>query len=178
MQGAETHDGLALSPSAGSQTAHPIPYWTTRTQSRVRAMPVMATQSMGQSQTQVLGPIFERLQGFTELEPNWDAYGAAPTAPHAIEGARALLEGLCQSYPYLARRLAPYSVAPIADGGVQLEWRDAYRKLQVEVRPDRTLAYLLVDRSGPRPRYTEVDRTTRPKAVELIAEVATAAYSA
>jgi hypothetical protein len=41
-------------------------------------------------------------------------------------------------------RLVPYVVAPLANGGIQIEWRNESSSLEVEVDPDRGMySYLL-----------------------------------
>ena len=69
-----------------------------------------------------------RLDEFKSLEENWDSYGAQPISPKAIDRAKDLLR-VCSP---------PCFIAPLADGGVQLEWEcpDANRRAEVEVNAE------------------------------------------
>lgn len=62
--------------------------------------------------------MFKILDSFTELEENWDSYGAHPISPKAIAKARFIMETL------------PWPV-PTVNGGVALEW-DADSTLEID----------------------------------------------
>lgn len=67
-----------------------------------------------------------QLDEFAKLEPDWDSYGSERISPDAIDQARSLIELVAK-----ARGVAPYAVAPVADGGVYVEWRGPNGKLEV-----------------------------------------------
>ncbi len=66
-----------------------------------------------------------RLDEFKSLEEDWDSYGADPISPKAIVTAKNLLRTCSR----------PDFIAPLADGGVQLEWEcpDINRGAEVEI---------------------------------------------
>ena len=65
------------------------------------------------------------LERLVALQPNWDTYGGLPTTvEHASEALAFLVENL-------GTRSASPSMAPIGQGGVQLDWRQG--GLEVEV---------------------------------------------
>lgn len=123
-------------------------------------------------------PSIDRLDQLRDLEPGWDAYGAAPIAAAAVEGAKDLLRSLSTTYPRLARSLRPYAVAPIATGGVHLEWRGGAKRLDVEVQPDGSIECVTVERVKGRRQYSQVTDSSAPYVTEVIAKVATSKYEA
>lgn len=56
---------------------------------------------------------FDHLLG---LEKDWDSYGAAPVENEAVKSALSILERLLRGHDEV-----PF-IAPLADGGVQIEW--------------------------------------------------------
>jgi len=61
--------------------------------------------------------------------------------------------------------MTPYFVAPLPYGGVQLEWREPGREIEIEIAPDGTLAYLLIEREGVARRFTEQEDVSLDDAV-------------
>jgi hypothetical protein len=110
------------------------------------------------------------LDEFQNLTPDWDSYGARSIAPDAIATARRLLMALQDDFStMLGDRLKPFDVAPIATGGVQLEWRGGGgRVIEVEITPESELRYLIVEPSAGRPRYKQ---GTNASPAEILAQV-------
>jgi hypothetical protein len=79
-----------------------------------------------------------QLRGFAELEGDWNAHGAKRIAPYAIDLAINLVRRVAS-----VSGVAPDFVAPLANGGVQLEWGGENTEIEVEVHPDRRFSYLL-----------------------------------
>lgn len=81
------------------------------------------------------------LQDLLRLSPNWDSYGASEADVHSLRCA-------CEFVEFLGTfgEMRPPRVALTPDGFAALtwEWNDGRRCLDVEVRPDRSLAYALV----------------------------------
>ncbi len=74
-----------------------------------------------------------------QLPQDWDSYGSRQIQTSAIRQALEILQmANLQHIPM------PF-VVPVPGGGVQLEWRLEGRELELEVQPDRTIAYLRVD---------------------------------
>ena len=61
----------------------------------------------------------ERLRLLASLEPNWDGYGANTIARPALESCARLLFQLFRSPDYHSHQLF---IAPLANGGIELEW--------------------------------------------------------
>jgi hypothetical protein len=104
--------------------------------------------------TRAFKTTLQELFGLAALEENWDSYGGRPVSPRAVSAAVAIA-GLVS---YLAPDAEPLAVAPLASGGVQLTWTNGRGgEIEVDVSPDGTLGYLLVEGSGDSTRYTEQD---------------------
>ena len=86
----------------------------------------------------------ERLDDVVRLQDDWNSYGAARPNLQAISVGHDLLTTLW-------RRLAdgvseegvPWMIAPLADGGVQLEWRGQNGAIEVEIAPNGQLNFLV-----------------------------------
>lgn len=74
-------------------------------------------------QPQPVAAWLDQLESIAALPEDWDSYGAVRIAPLAVATVRELLNGLA-ARPRAAK-LLPFHVAPIATGGVQLEWKSA-----------------------------------------------------
>ena len=85
-----------------------------------------------------------RLDHLGALERNWDSYGAEPISTKAIDVAKVVL---CRSIAALRQRgsknVYPFAIAPVSDGGVQLEWRGRAGFLEIEIAPSGTLSALV-----------------------------------
>ena len=93
----------------------------------------------------------ERLTELARLEHDWDSYGADPPAPRAISMATAMVERTAGRFDESG---IPREIMPIADGGIQLEWRDTVGELALNAAPDGTWSSLLVQH-GPEGRTFE-----------------------
>ena len=112
-------------------------------------------------------PAYQRLRGFAELPKNWDSYDASPVSARAISGARRLLSELSREFPD-AEGTAPYTLAPLASGGVQIEWRGAHGALELEVDPKGRLSGLLVEDHETGRSYEERSRLSMTVATRLV----------
>lgn len=99
----------------------------------------------------------ETLDEIAQLEDDWDSYGGLRPTGAAVSAAHVLLGLLWERLEYLVdAQTAPWATAPLANGGVQFEWRDADRAIEVEIDPRGALNYLIerseqtVQRSDPR----------------------------
>jgi hypothetical protein len=95
-----------------------------------------------------------QLEAMRNLKEDWDSYGAVPIATGAISTARALFDELT----YLsAPRFTPFNTAPIADGGVQVEWRQVDGKaLELWISNSGKIKALIDDPSRAQ-RFEEKD---------------------
>jgi hypothetical protein len=76
------------------------------------------------------------------LSENWDSYGSRPIQPMAIEKTVEILFSLSNS------NLPQPLIFPVPGGGLQLEWQNEECELEVEVLPDGSVEYLMVDENG------------------------------
>jgi hypothetical protein len=100
-----------------------------------------------------------RLNELARLEPDWDSYGAKPISGVAISLANRLLLDVARRSLELghepATRMRPWYIAPLADGGLQIEWRSDAGAIEVEIAGDGRFGYLVerndgqFDDSGP-----------------------------
>lgn len=79
---------------------------------------------------------FEGVESLARLKPNWDGYGAPAISEAAIDRAMDIL--------WTVRRCVRPRIVPTARGGVQLEWYGVDEEIEVEVLPDGSAEYLLV----------------------------------
>jgi hypothetical protein len=86
--------------------------------------------------------VAERLAKLSKLEPDWDGYGGSPPTEEAISRTKILLReihGLTQGI------LEVPFIAPLPDGGLDLEWElDSGAEMMLVVPPTgRDIEYLL-----------------------------------
>ena len=114
-----------------------------------RAAQVEASTTRPGASSAALQRAFERLEELTRLGPNWDSYGAEPISPQAIALARQFLTAVAERFAaWAGDRVHPYVIVPLANGGVQLEWRGPGGDLEVEIGPDGHFAYRLITGQG------------------------------
>ena len=92
----------------------------------------------------------ERIQLLSELQPNWDGYGAGTISAAAVERSANLLLNTLQRNYRAAERLF---IAPLANGGIELEWDwPSGNELMLVIPPDgqrlEFLATILEQPSG------------------------------
>lgn len=117
-----------------------------------------------------LQPTLQRIAQFAELDSNWDSYGAAPPTAKALLGAARLATRMAEVYASVAgERALPWAVAPLANGGMQLEWRGANGALEIEIDADGGQGYLLELGQGHDLTYQEGDNVTDDDLERLLA---------
>lgn len=84
----------------------------------------------------------EKLQELKDLPENWDSYGSCPIHSDVIEMSASLLADLAKI------KIPNPLILPVSGGGVQLEWRKHNAELEIEVLPNKTVEYLVVDKEG------------------------------
>jgi hypothetical protein len=121
------------------------------------------------SQRVLTEPALRRLAAIGELPPDWDTYGGLPPTPQALATARGLVELVTEHLaPVVGARGTPYSVAPIPDGGVHVEWRGARDTVEVWVSPGGEVGYLYVRPTATGEAHTEEDDVSWSKVLELV----------
>ena len=84
----------------------------------------------------------EGLSELAELPENWNGYGSRRIQPAAILQASDLIEALEK----LAMPVPQF--VPVSGGGIQLEWHNNKCELEVEIRADGTMEFLIVDETN------------------------------
>lgn len=75
----------------------------------------------------------------TDLPYNWDSYGSPPVQTEVISVALDVLATMSRA------GMARPTVLAVPGGGVQFEWATPNSELEVEIRPDRSIEFLIVD---------------------------------
>lgn len=83
-----------------------------------------------------------KITELAQLPENWDGYGSRPLQQAAIEQAADLLAFLSPL------DLPPPRIFPVPGGGVQFEFQQEPRELEIEILPDGSLEFLLVAENG------------------------------
>jgi len=161
--------------TAGFQTPDDLhAFWLTETVRRhtLGSIGVVPETRSEPTAEWLLGPTWQRLVQLSRLEPDWNSYGAEPMSGRAIHAARGLLELMRESLgDLLGERIRPYAVAPVSDGGIQLEWKGTKEDLEVEVGPQDGLSYLLVEGEAPDRHFVEQDAASSSDVIQVLARV-------
>jgi hypothetical protein len=119
-----------------------------------------------------LDSAFRDLEELAELEADWDTYGGLPPSAHATATAgRAMVAVMERFGSSVGERAAPYAVLPIADGGIQVEWRGLGREIEVSISPSGNISYLLIEPSDDGPKFQKGARTGLSAITDTIGEV-------
>ena len=112
---------------------------------------------------------YQRLTELSMLQADWDSYGASPISDRAVDRARRFLFHLMQEFPE-AGDISPYTVAPLPNGGVQLEWRGPQKALEIEIDAAGRFSSLLVEDHETGRTYDERGRVSAAAAVHLVSQ--------
>lgn len=105
--------------------------------------------------------VWERLQALQELPENWNGYGESPVALEAVAQTAELLVDIGPTQPMP-------DIVPLCDGGLQIEWSDSSRELEIEVGPQGARTAFFVDDEG-REQEFEVSAEDVPEIRTLVA---------
>ena len=119
-----------------------------------------------------LDEVLERLARLSRLEPDWDSYGALPIASLGLDVAQTfVLTSIDRFADGAPDRAVPYAAMPIADGVVSLEWRGRTSSLELDIRREGTLGYLLIEGVGDDRRFEEASAVSTEQPYALIGRV-------
>ncbi len=128
--------------------------------------------SIGQRGPAVLHASLQRLDELSKLQRDWDTYGAVPLTATALTGAYAIMRKAVDLFgDPRAGRVAPYTLMPIADGGVSIEWRGPRATLELDIGPSGVLSYLLIDQSTGERQFEEASDVSEEQALDLVRRV-------
>jgi hypothetical protein len=103
-----------------------------------------------------------RLGGLTA---NWDGYGSPPIKQAALRKALALLDGI-QNYD-----LPTPEICPVTGGGIGIAWHQQTHELEVEILPDGSAEFVIVERENKEEKTTE--GTLPPDPISTMQRLAT-----
>jgi hypothetical protein len=96
----------------------------------------LAYTSAASHPVHAIAQTLQKLNEFVRLEAGWDSYAAEPVSELAINSARSLLLALPGFVDDCAgSEFVPFAVVPLANGGIQIEWRAEDRGIEVEIDP-------------------------------------------
>ena len=125
-----------------------------------------ARRAQQQAPIEIAEPALAKLDQLRRLGPDWDSYGASQPSSLSLSMARAIVLAMVRHFVVKG---VPTEVMPIADGGVQLEWRGKSGELALNAAPDGSWSYLLIERDGDERVYTERYGLQDAEAVALVA---------
>lgn len=132
--------------------------------------PVLSHSDLSAEKT-ILTVVWKML-AFGALRPDWDSYGAAPIELQAVQKAETLFSQMINQLSVAKReQLHPFDVAPLANGGVQLEWRSPKGALEVEIHSQPGHGYLLTLGQGATRQFQEGDDATDAEIIALLSQV-------
>ncbi len=140
-----------------------------------------AAQEIGQSKATVvvrpspaesLQPSLLRIREIARLPPNWDSAGAVPSSAEAVAQACVLIDAVAELQEQrTGARRTPLTSAPIADGGLQVEWMGGDTRIDVQIAPDGALGYLTKRGQGSMVEHEERDDVPLATLLDVIAQV-------
>lgn len=91
--------------------------------------------------------LMHRLDSFANLSENWDSYGGQPSSDQARAHTTELL---LEIDDLTEGRLEDPFIAPMSDGGIELEWNlSSGAELMLDVSPSSTDVAYLLDELAP-----------------------------
>ncbi len=117
-----------------------------------------------------LAPIFERLKELAQLKADWDSYGAEPVSSVALVAAFELLDAVKERLCRKVREPLPQFIAPLADGGLQLEWSGQRGDIEVEIDLNGDLGYVLIEGQGTNRKFKEQHQVSLNEVLNLLSQ--------
>ena len=120
-----------------------------------------------------LGRSLQTLRRLSKLLPNWDSYGALPLTERALAITRQLLDDIASEMAGVAARDGmPYHIAPLADGGILLEWetRGNGDELAADISADGGFGYLRITGTGESRTFDEQDGVPPVRVHAIVAD--------
>lgn len=115
---------------------------------------------------------FALLDRVVDLESDWDSYGGSPPTPVAVRTASRVLTVVHSSFDETAGEwIVPFHVAPIPNGGLQIEWRGPGATLELDIGPDGAFGYLLIQGRGEARRFEESENVSWATVLGLVGRV-------
>lgn len=117
-------------------------------------------------------PALSRIIDMAKLGADWDGEGADPTTAQAVASACFLIEAAAERREHAGLAgVPPATSSPIADGGLQVEWRGPRARIDIQVNPDGSYGYVVKWSAGPRVTYEEADLVSLETVLGLLDRV-------
>ena len=87
--------------------------------------------------------LLNKIDGFHNLDSDWDSYGAEPITEIALDTAKKIVQ-LISTENYFSQK-AEINVFPMRDGGVQFEFDRDISSAELEISPKGMLTFILFD---------------------------------
>ena len=117
-----------------------------------------------------LASTIKRLKELAQLEADWDSYGAEPVSSIALVTAFELLDAVKERLSTKGKEALPQFIAPLADGGLQLEWSREQGDIEIEIDPDGDLGYVLIEGQGENRKFTEQHQISLEEVLNLLSQ--------
>jgi hypothetical protein len=132
------------------------------------------TSASGHPATDVVtGSAVSTLQAVLDWPADWDGQGAQPPSHKAV--VKALVFLWMVESRFRDERVAvgePWLVTPLPNGNVFIEWHGPDDDtLDLEIRPDDTVGYLLVRHDGGERHFEEQERATTTDALDALSRL-------
>jgi hypothetical protein len=110
-----------------------------------------------------------QIESLRDLPIGWDTYDAERITDQAICVAKHVTsEIISRVGRYMGSKAKPFDVAPLADGGLDVEWRGMDARVEIDFGPDGEIGFLLKRREGDAWRYEEDDDIDIDRATHLV----------
>jgi hypothetical protein len=88
---------------------------------------------------------FEKIGQFSNMEANWDSYGAKAISKDCISKSIDILNRIIELREDEGIYILPPFIAPLSDGGIQLEWERESRYLEISISYDSSINCFAID---------------------------------
>jgi hypothetical protein len=97
----------------------------------------------------LFGKVFKRIEQITELKANWDSFNSHPISQNCLSIMLRLLLNIMEWRKALNLNVPVPFVVPTADGGLQFEWNDKFKYLEIASLPDSADYEFLAKEKAP-----------------------------
>ena len=92
--------------------------------------------------------VFRTIGQLVNLPENWDSYGGKPINEHCINSTLKILQYLLEFRDINGIEIPAPFVAPLSSGGLQIEWEEGDRYLQIDLLSETSeLEYFAIDKT-------------------------------
>jgi hypothetical protein len=120
----------------------------------------------------LLRAVDARLSQLLDLEDDWDSYGGKPPSVTAILVAGRLTQSVYDRFGgSLGDKVLPTSIAPLAYGGIELEWGKDQKLLALDIGPDGAVGAMMRSGVGDQTHYKEIDQIVWDDAIDWVGKV-------